>query len=182
MKYIFILIASIGFSFGNAPDEIYSQPLKNIDGDTIDLSNYSGKKMIIIILPVSSQDTSVSVSDLINMTAQNNSLLIIGVPAIEMGYTDAVKTELKTRYLGLGSNFILSEGMAVKKTSGTAQAPIFQWLTKMEKNQHFNMDVTGIGDKFLVNGKGRLFAVMGPQLKLSNPVLSQVLAKPRFNN
>jgi glutathione peroxidase len=181
MKLILFLIAVLSLSFVN-PDEVYNQPLKNIDGNTIDLNAYRGKKIIFIILPLSTQDSSVSVSDVINIQAQVDSLVIIGVPSIEMGYTNALKANLKSRFSGAGSNFILADAMNVRKTSGTAQAPLFQWLTKMEMNQHFNMDVKQIGDKFLVNSKGRLFAVIGPQLKLSSSVLAQVLAKPRFNN
>ncbi len=181
MKLILLLIAIISFSFVN-PDEVYNQPLKNIDGNTINLNTYRGKKIIFIVLPLSTQDNSVSVSELVNLQAQDDSLIIIGVPSIEMGYTNAATANLKALYANAGANFILAEGMKVKKSSGTAQAPLFQWLTNMTQNQHFNMDVKTTGYKFLVNGKGRLCDVMGPQLRLSNPIINRVLTNSRFNH
>jgi glutathione peroxidase len=181
MKYILVLIMLTGlFSFNN-PDDIYGIPLKNIDGATIDLNIYRGRKIMLVILPLSTQDNSISTTELISIENQFDSLIVIGVPAEEMGFTSADKGKIKSLYRNQGTNFILTEGMEVKKSAGPAQATIFQWLTNKSRNHHFNNDVSGTGDKFFVDEKGKLYGEINSQFRLSDPTINRILSKPRDN-
>jgi hypothetical protein len=70
---------------------------------------------------------------------------------------------------------VLTEGMYTKKTSGKNQSALMQWLTDRTKNTHFDMDSWGIGHKFFVNSKGRLYAVMPPQTSLQHPIIQNIV-------
>ena len=72
--------------------------------------------------------------------------------------------------------------MHVSKTAGTSQASLFQWLTHKEENRHFDQDVAGTGYKFFVDETGRLYAVLGPGIRLSSPVINKILSKPAPSN
>ena len=193
MKYIFSFCAFLILlsfrSAGHNPatmqkkdnpqqDSIYSILLNTIDGAPVNLESFRGRKMLIIVLPLSAQDTSVSIAELNRIqTRYGDSLIVIGVPAEEFGYTASLRQQVKNLYSTQPAGFILAEGMKVKKTSGAGQSPLFQWLTDRNKNRYFNSDVRGTGHKFFVDESGRLYAVIGPQLALSNPVIEKILSK-----
>jgi glutathione peroxidase len=181
MKYIFSILAlSALFSFRFTADDIYNQPLKDIDGNTIQLSSYSDKKILFIILPVSGEDSAVTPAQLTKLANKyTDSLIIIGVAAEEWGYTIAIKTQVKALYSGQPSNFILAEGMKVKKASGEQQSPLFQWLTDKDRNKHFDREISGTGEKFFVDEGGTLYGVIGKNLQLSNPLTDRIVTKTR---
>ncbi len=179
MKYligIFILCISVGFA---VKEDIYSISIKAIDGQTIPLSKYQGKKMMFVILPVSEEDTTIQVKELKHLMKQyDSSLLIVGVLAEEFGYSSKNNKKLKKLYEQATGNFILTEGMRVKKDSSQQQTALFRWLTDRKQNRHFQDDVRGVGHKFFVDETGELYGVMGPEIRLTHPVISRILSKP----
>lgn len=176
MKYFFSLIAIAALLSFRYLDDIYSITLKTIDGEKIDLSKYKGKKMLFIVLPLSKTDTTVSIVDISELqTKYQSSLVVIGIPAEETGFKKGEEGKLKKLYKEASANFIIAEGMKVKK--GNGQSSIFQWLTSKDKNRHFDQDTRGVGSKFFVDEKGELYAVMGAQLKLTNPLMDKILAR-----
>jgi glutathione peroxidase len=181
MKYISGVLLLILLSSFQTADEIYNLSVKRINGETVSFNNYRGKKMLFIILPYSAQDTSASSNEIATLQAKyGDSLVIVGVPGIETGFESTHQTSLQQRFASnTGSNFILAEGMKVKKTSGEQQSALFQWLTKKDRNKHFDQDVLGTGHKFFVDESGELYAVLGPQTKLSKSIITRVLDKKR---
>jgi glutathione peroxidase len=178
MKYIakaVVLFGMLSFTYFQG---IYNLPLKTIDGKQINLEDYRGKKILFIILPLADTDTSLSTADLSYIqTKYPNSLVVIGIPAEEAGFKKEDEARLKNLYKNQAPNFILSEGIRVKKTSGSSQSLVFQWLTDKERNGHFNTDVQGPGHKFFVNEQGVLYAVIGARTKLTHPVIDKILSK-----
>jgi glutathione peroxidase len=176
MKYVLSLIVlSLLLSFRQAGG-IYNITLKNIDGKKIDLNEYKGKKMLFMVLPLSSNDTTMTISQLSQLQAKYQStVVVIGIPAEETGFKATDTNKFKMLYKDAGANFILAEGMKVKK--GGVQSSLFQWLTNKNMNHHFDQDVEGVGSKFFVDETGELYAAMGPRLKLSNPVIDRILTR-----
>jgi glutathione peroxidase len=178
MKYIFslmLLAALTGFTYG---DGFYQQSFRKMDGPPVDLSVYHGRKILFVILPVSAMDTSITPSELDALgTAYPDSLVIVGIPAEEFGYTNSIKNQVKDLYSNQPSNFILAQSMHVTKSSGQDQHPLFQWLTDIDKNKFFDRDVTAVGQKFFVNSHGQLYAVTGPHVRLSNPIMQRIISR-----
>lgn len=182
MKYILSLGALFMLLSFRPADGIYDITLKTIDGNEISLSQYKGKKLLFILLPPSARDTTVSVNEIARLQATyQNSLVIIGIPSEEAGYKTQYTDSLKKMYRDAAAHIIITEGMKVKK--GTAQSPLFQWLTSKDQNHHFDQDVRGAGTKFFVDEQGELYAVMGPKLRLTDPFMDRMLARlPEKNN
>jgi len=180
MKYVLSLIALfLLLSFGQL-DGIYSLTLKTIDGNKIELSQYKGKKILFILLPLSDQDTTVSINDIARLqTKYKSSLVIIGIPSEEAGYKTEDADKLKKIYSDANANIIIAEGMKVKK--GTGQSPLFQWLTNKDMNHHFDQDVEGVGSKFFVDEKGNLYAVLSLKASLYAPMIDKIVNKPPVN-
>ena len=176
MKYFISLLTLTALLSFRYIDGIYDLSIKTIDGEKIELSQFRGKKMLFIILPLSKTDTTVSINDISQLQAKyQGSLVVIGLPAEESGFRKGEEGKLKKLYKEASANFIIAEGMKVKK--GNEQAGIFQWMTSKDKNRHFDQDVRGVGSKFFVDEAGELYAVMGPQLKLTNPVIDRIVAR-----
>jgi len=178
MKYLlsFMLIAAL-CSF-NLVEDIYSLSVKTIEGKSIDLSNFKGKKMLFIMLPSSANDSSAAATELsVLLTKYNSDLVVIGIPAKETGIGNMDEKKLGSLYMNQPDNFILTESMQVKKEVADQQSSLIQWLTNKDKNGHFDQDKLEPGHKFFVDEAGELYAVMGPETKLSNAVIDKILSK-----
>ena len=176
MRYFFGFFALIMVLSFCGMDSIYMQSLKTIDGAKTDLLQYKGKKMLFIILPLSAEDTTVTIGEITSLqTKHQGSLAIIGIPSEEAGFTNGDKDKLKKLYKDVTGNFIIAEGMKVKK--GEQQSALFQWLTSKNKNRHFDQDVQGVGTKFFVDEAGELYAVMGPELRLGHPLMDKIVLR-----
>ncbi|WP_207516100.1 hypothetical protein [Longitalea luteola] len=177
--YYFLVLTAL-FSF-TLIESIYRQPLKNINGEKIELSHYRGKKMLFVIVPVTALDTTISINDLSSLQEKySNSLVVFGIPSEDAGFKKGDEEKIKKIYSSKQGNFILTEGMKVKK--GAGQSELLQWLTNKEKNRHFDRDVQGVGAKFFVDEMGELYAVMGPRLKLTDPLTDRILSKVEKQN
>jgi glutathione peroxidase len=177
MKYIFALFSVVFLLSFNYPGDLYSINIKTIDGKKLDLSQFRGKKIVFIVIPLSSQDTTIAISQLSAVeTKYSSSIVVIGVPSVEAGFKKGDEGKLKELYKDLPVSFIISEGMVVKK--GNQQAPLFQWLTNKNKNRHSDQDVEGVGNKFFLDEKGELYAILGPRNKLTNPIIDKILSRP----
>lgn len=174
MKYFFSVTALfLQLSF---TDSIYDITITTIDGNKIELSQFKGKKLLIMLLPLSSQDATVSVKDIARLQAKyQSSLVVIGIPSEEAGYKMQDADKLKNIYRAANANIIITEGMKVKK--GTEQVSLFQWLTNKDMNHHFDLDVRGVGSKFFVDEEGELYAVIGPNTALTNPLMDRIVGK-----
>jgi glutathione peroxidase len=178
-KYLFFLLsvgALMAFSYTGG---FYELVLSTMNNETVNLQQFRGKRVMVIILPVSSEDSvNITPGQIAALaTSQKDSLVIIGVPSEETGYTDAKKEQVKALYANEPDNFILASGMKVSKSSGENQSPFFQWLTDKNKNNFFDKDVTETGQKFFVNRYGHLYAVIGANVKLTHPIIGKILAE-----
>lgn len=159
-------------------ESIYTHSVKTIEGVTKPLTNYEGKKLLIITLPIQQSRSNDSLLHSLDSlrAARNSSLVIIAVPSKEDGYTPALKNSLKRWYRSkLNMNIILTEGYATRKTSGNLQHPLFKWLTDKSRNNYFNRDVIGPRYKFIVSANGELIGVLGPQTKLGSNTINDLL-------
>ncbi len=182
MKNIFssLMIVFLLLSF-RPPEGIYDLTITTIDGHKIELSRFKGKKMLFVVLPLSSQDTTLSANDIVRLQSKHqSSVVVIGIPSEEAGYRMQDADKLKKIYKASGTNIIITEGMRVKK--GTGQVSLFQWLTSKDMNHHFDQDVRGAGSKFFVNEEGELYAVMGPNLSSTSPLTDRILTRPYAKN
>lgn len=154
-------------------ESIYDIPLTAADGRTIDLHGFRGKKMLFIVLPVA--DTAL-VHDMAALQEKYaTSLVIIGVPEEELGVKKGAGGQLVMLYKNMPPGFVLTEDMRVSK--GAKQSVLFSWLTSKDENTHFDLDAKGVGSKFFVSESGEMYAVIGPEVKLTDPFIDKVMKR-----
>lgn len=153
---------------------IYSIDVKNIDGDTLNLTNYTGKKIMFMVLPVTADSNYLQ---FINFVETNDSTVqVIGVLSLEDGFQLSMTDSVKNLYAS--HNIVLTEGMNIRKSSGGSQSALMQWLTDKNKNHHFDNDALGIGHKFFVNETGRLYAVISPRTPIQSFIVNKIVQAP----
>ena len=174
----FILKISLLFGAITWYSSIYSIHITTINGQDKSMEDFKGKKILIVVLPTTKAPNDSAFLRTIDSVSRNYSdrLSIIGVPSIEDGYNSSRLNELKNYYQSiLGDRITLTRGMYTKKTSGDNQGELFSWLTHVEKNDHFNDDVDGAGQKFFISERGELYGSIIPEGKLSAKVLHRLV-------
>lgn len=178
MSKIILFTISLFLSGSGWGQNIYGLSVKTIEGNSKPLSVYQGKKILIITLPTqqnSSSDSLLRSLDSLSIKYANT-LVIIAAPSYEDGYTQSNKNTLKQWYRNiLNPSIIITDGLYSRKTTGNQQATLFRWLTDKDENGHFNNDVTGPGNKFIVWTDGELVAVLEADTRLGGPTINNIL-------
>lgn len=158
MKLIIISFAILLSAF-TMPTDIYKTKVQALDGTNISFSDFKGKKILIAEFNAQSPDRSF-LSYLEWLKNSSKDLIVIAVPAIDFS-SDKVKPEA---LVGLQSmlrlSYLILQPQEVKKKNASKQSALFKWLTYNDENGHFNEDVSGEGEVYLISEKGTLYALL----------------------
>jgi len=177
MRSLFFGLSLLLTSFYLSGD-IYSIHITTINGADKSMEDFRGKKILIVVLPVTKTSADSMFLGAIDSISRNYSqnLSIIGVPSFEGGYKISDLDDLRSFYAGLmGTGVTITEGVYTGKGSGERQHKLFTWLTHKEKNVHFDLDIEGPGQKFFINERGELYGVVSPQVKLTSRVMLRMM-------
>lgn len=137
-----------------APSSVYDFQLKSIEGKDFSLSQYKGKK-VLVVNTASKCGFTPQYADLQKLAdLYKDKLVIVGFPANnfggqEPGSNSEIKTFCKERY---GVSFPLSEKVSVK---GDDIYPLFKYLTETP-NPDFTGEIKWNFEKFLIDENGNL--------------------------
>jgi glutathione peroxidase len=156
------------------PATIYKFKVTDIDGGTIDLSQYKGKK-ILIVNTASKCGFTPQYADLEKLyETYKGKLVIIGFPANNFGGQEpGTNGEIKTFCTGkYNVSFPMASKVSVK---GDDIAPIFDWLTHKDKNGVMDAEIKWNFTKFLLDEKGTLIAKFDSNVKPMDPQITSLL-------
>lgn len=157
---------------------IYDYSVPKITGGNYDLNASQGKKILIVTIPVAqNQQTDSLLYSLDTLAAAHASeLTVIAVPSYEDGFTLDGKAEILT-YLQtkLHSPVIITDGLYTRKTSNSHQSGLFKWLTDIDRNEYFDVDMAGPGYKFFIDGSGQLYGLLVPQTSMAGPAVYKTI-------
>ena len=171
-KIIITSLCLLLFPLINFAQSFYSISVRDIDGNAVTLQNYSGRKIMFVVLPMSINDSCYQQLSAFK-ARYTDTVKIVGIVSFEDGYAADKKVALKNMYSSLG--IVLTEEMHTRKISGMDQPELIQWLTDPMKNQHFNVQVKGVGQTFFINEAGVLFAVLSPLTKLDSRAVDVIV-------
>jgi glutathione peroxidase len=163
----FILLAA----FKGKTKKIYDFKVKALDGSTIKLKDYKGKK-IMIVNTASKCGNTPQYEELEKLYEQyKDKLVIIGFPANnfgqqEPGSNEEIQEFCKKNY---GVTFPMAEKISVK---GDDIAPIYQYLLAEAKKKGFEDPIKWNFTKFLLDENGNLLTVIPHKTK---PMSEEVL-------
>jgi glutathione peroxidase len=141
-----------------AQSQVYDITIPKIDGTSVSLSSYKGKKIVVLsVSPGNIQNGTLAVLD--SLQAANPSFVVIAVPATDFaGNDDSLKIDAIKK--NSPRHVIVAAADAVKKSNGAKQNRLLQWLTNSSQNTHFDADVTTDVQLYLISESGILFAVL----------------------
>jgi len=175
------LIATLA-SFTNKPEagtlvlsgkSIYDFSLKSIDGKTISLSEFKGKKMLLVNV-ASKCGYTPQYKDLEALhTKYKDKLVVIGFPANnfggqEPGSNAEISTFCQKNY---GVTFLMMEKISVK---GDNMHPLYKWLSTKEDNGVCNDAPNWNFCKYLIDEKGTLIQFFKSGV---NPLSEEITSK-----
>ena len=187
MKYLIIVLAGLGalgylgfryFASAQKPEgakslkSIYDYSYTSIDGKSVKLDAYRGKKMLIVNV-ASECGFTPQYEDLEKLYEQHgDKLVVLGFPANDFGGQEPGRNEeiskfCKSKY---GVTFPLSEKVSVV---GDGKHPIYQWLTDKALNGWNSAGPKWNFHKYLVSEKGELLAVFPSK---TEPESEEILA------
>jgi len=166
MKHIHIsisLILILNVITGIAQNSIHQFKTKTLTGEDFDMAVLKGKK-VLIVNTASKCGLTAQYKDLQKLYTENKdkNFIIIGFPANnflkqEPGTNDEIKEFCEKNY---GVTFPMMTKISVK---GDDIDPIFEWLTKKEKNGVMDIAVTWNFQKFMLNENGELVDYLPPK-------------------
>lgn len=171
--FLLPLLLPVGIYTKVQAQDFYNLPVKDINKSGIDLQRLKGKKIMLCILSGSAADSSFLKQLTSFEERYKDSVQLIGL-AINNGNDTAAGEQSMRRYkTEKKSRMQLTTYLRGKKAE-----PLLDWLTEAGKNKHFTVELkAGAGQKFFIDEKGELYAVLGPEVPLSSKFIERVLSR-----
>lgn len=152
-------------------ESIYNIKVNKLDGTSLDLKEFKGKKMLFVNVASKCGYTS-QYAELQELYDQySEKLEIFGVPCNQFGGQEPGSDEEIAQFCkkNYGVTFTMLEKVDVK---GSSQHPLYSWLTTKEKNGVMDATVKWNFHKFLVDEEGALINMYNSR---TNPVGAEML-------
>lgn len=174
MKRLFVLIIALALTLPILAQQktFHDFTVKDIDGNDISLSEFKGKK-VLVVNTASKCGLTPQYEDLQKLYTQygSDNFVIIGFPANnfmnqEPGSNSEIKQFCNSEY---SVTFPMMAKISVK---GDDIAPLYKWLTEKELNGVMDSKVKWNFQKYMIDENGKLIDVANPK---TNPLDDQIV-------
>src|SRR4030095_13770977 len=121
---------------------------QSISGSSVSMNTFNGKKILIAVFNPLSPNTML-LYFLDSLCTANGSMKIIAAPGKEFGNAPTT-TSLVSLAQRFSTNFLMMQPVHVKKSSGANQNVLFNWLTHVTENGHFDNETNTAGQIFII--------------------------------
>lgn len=175
MKILTILSAIVLMSFMPAKiDSVHSFKVKAIDGGTIDLSAYKGKKILLVNTASKCGYTRQYEGLEALYKKYRGQLVVIGFPANNFGGQEPGSDEEIKEFCT--SKFSVTFPMASKvSVKGKDIDPLFKWLTNKSENGVLDANIGWNFNKFLIDENGKLLQHFGSNVEPMSDAITKYL-------
>ena len=154
MKYLISFLIILNINTMISQKSVHEFDIKTIDGISISLSSFKGKKLLLVNTASQCGFTSQYMELQQLHESHTDDLAIIGFPANnfggqEPGTNNQIKSFCQKNY---GVTFLMSEKVSVK---GNDITPLFKWLNSQENNS-YKGDIMWNFEKYLIDENGKL--------------------------
>ena len=137
---------------------IHELKIKSLSGESIQLSNFEGKFMLLVNVASKCGFTSQYKALQELSDTYKDDLVVIGFPCNQFGNQEPGTAEEIQSFCDIrfGVSFPITEKVKVK---GPNQHPVYEWLTKKSHNGKKSSSVHWNFQKYLIDPKGQLIDV-----------------------
>ena len=159
-----IAVSLFAFSFP-LTTSIYNQHFIALNGDTVSLSQFQGKKMLIVNMASESSNAAEQIPQLEQLFQQyRDSLVVIGFFSNDFGNEPREDNVLKLLMINnYHATFPVSQRIGVKDSTGSTH-PLYHWLQYKSENGMMDVKVSKDFQKFLVDKDGTLIGFFGSRV------------------
>jgi len=153
---------------------LYDIQINSIDNEPIDLSEFEGKKILIVNV-ASKCGFTPQYAELQKLhETYSDQLVIIGVPCNqfmnqEPGSAEEIANFCQKNY---GVSFLITEKVDVK---GKNMHPVYQWLTDKKFNGNVDSNVKWNFQKYLISASGELLEIFSSKTKPMAPEIIEAI-------
>lgn len=169
-----IIIATLGFS---QKKSFHDFKVKDIDGNTIDLKKYKGKKVLVVNV-ASECGYTPQYKDLESLykTYKDSNLVILGFPCNDFsGQEPGTEVEIKefcTKNYGV--TFPIMSKVVVK---GKDIEPLYKWLQSKSENGVQDNEVKWNFNKFMISKEGKFQGYLPSRIQPNDPIIIDWIRK-----
>ncbi len=167
-----IAMALMALIFGGSTGNVYQFSITSIDGKKVDLSQFKGKKLLIVNTASKCGFTK-QYAGLQELSEKyGDKVVVIGFPANNFGDQEPGSNEDIQGFCekNFGVTFLLAEKSSVK---GDDISPLFQYLTAAD-NPDFTGEIAWNFEKFLIDEQGNLVHRFRSKVE---PMSSELISK-----
>lgn len=174
MKYLGMLALLFLVAFRPATTSIHQFKVPDIDGGTIDFSQYKGKKILIVNTASKCGFTPQYEGLEALYKKYGDKLVIVGFPANNfMSQEPGTNAEIKEFCT---SKFAVTFPMAGKvSVKGKDIDPLFKWLTHKDENGVMDANISWNFNKFLLDENGKLLQHFDSKVKPDSEEITKYL-------
>lgn len=151
----------------------YSLQFQDVNGSTINMSSFQGKKVLLVNIASNSSLVS-QIGQLQQLKQQfGDSLVVIAFPSNSFGNEPKTNTEIKQFCEATyNSTFIIASKGAV---AGTGLLPVYDWLSKTIDNGDADLVIAGDFQKVLIAKDGSIQGTFSPKVSPLHPSIIQAI-------
>lgn len=137
---------------------VYTIELNALNGNPVHLESFKGKKLLFVNVASKCGYTKQYAPLQKLQDTYKNQLVVIGCPCNQFGSQEPGNAGQIQKFCeqNYGVSFLMTEKLEVK---GKEQHPLYQWLTRKDKNGQKNSTVKWNFQKYLVDENGKLLEV-----------------------
>ncbi len=168
MSTIFLSIVSLFFT------SIYSLQLQDTNGNTIQLSSFQGKKILLVNIATGSSKVN-QLTGLQQLHQQyGDSLVVIAFPSNSFGNETRTDAEIRQFCQSTyNTSFIIASKGAV---SGSGLQSIYNWLSKQTENGDMDLIMSGDFQKVLIAKDGSIQGIFSPKVEPLSQEIADAIA------
>jgi len=152
---------------------IYTLSFSDIDGTSISMSSYRGKKLLLVNIATASRNAD-QLAELEQLQQQfKDRLVVIAFPSNSFAHESKSNAEIKKF---CKTNYNATFKIAGKSSvAGSTSHPIFSWLTSKTKNGVMDGLVSGDFQKYLIDEQGNAVGVFSPSVRPLDSLITDAI-------
>ena len=146
-------------------NSFFNLQFQDVDGNTINMSSFQGKKILIVNIATEADSAKVRQLSGLQQLQQRfaDSLVVIAFPSNSYGHESKTNAAIKQFCQNnFQSSFIIASKSDV---TGNAMQSVFNWLSYKTENGDMDASVHNDFQKFLIDKEGHLSSVMSSKVQ-----------------
>jgi glutathione peroxidase-family protein len=160
MKILICVLFMLTSCLLQAQNNFYDLSVIPAMGRVVSLSDYKGKKVLIVVASPTAIQAKNAARYLGKVQAAYPQIAVLVLQTADTGKVVDSAVIANPEQLQKLSNTRFVTLTAAGKDKGSAQHPLLQWLTHSDSNRHFDLDITGDEQFFVISESGVLYAVL----------------------